>query len=177
MAPIACMICGNPVTTQQNNGRPRKICARRACSHALRQQYDKAYRGRLKARLTKVYTCAVDDWALPRDTPPVVQPFSWWVAQAAVIRETCRKCEGPVEGGYVPPTKETMGECAVVAHCRLCGAERMVIAGRGGAPYTPEGLADARAQTRRALPGNGPRRASRRGATRRWGKAEEKEEL
>lgn len=28
-----------------------------------------------------------------------------------------------------------MGECAVVAHCRVCGAERMVIAGRGGMPY------------------------------------------
>ena len=62
-------------------------------------------------------------------------PLGWWIAQANAIRETCERCEGPVEGVYVAPTKETMGECAVVAHCRICGRERMVTAGRNGIPY------------------------------------------
>ena len=77
---------------------------------------------------------------------PLPQPksYSWWVAQADQVRETCAKCEGPVEGAYAPPTPATHGECAVVAHCRLCGAERMVLCGRGGIPYEPSDLARAR---------------------------------
>lgn len=62
------------------------------------------------------------------------QPMTWWVAQADEIMERCQKCDGPVEGVYVPPTQSTLGECAVVAHCRICGRERVVITGRGGVP-------------------------------------------
>ncbi len=61
--------------------------------------------------------------------------MAWWIAQADQITGSCAKCEGLIVGAYIPPTQETMGECAVVAHCRLCGAERLVIAGRGGVPY------------------------------------------
>lgn len=69
-----------------------------------------------------------------RDPPIVPKPFSWWVAQADAITETCAKCEGPMEGVYVPPSQGNMEECAIVAHCR-CGVERMILAGRGGVPY------------------------------------------
>ena len=69
-----------------------------------------------------------------RPPPRVPKPFSWWVAQADQVSETCAKCEGAMEGVYVPPTQETMGECAVIAHCR-CGIERVVIAGRDRVPY------------------------------------------
>mgnify|MGYP001580033488 CR=1 FL=1 len=79
-------------------------------------------------------------------TPPVVaQSFSWWVAQADAVTATCAKCEGAMDGVYVPPTQATMGECAVVAHCRMCGAELMVIAGRAGVPYSQSDLDAARA--------------------------------
>ena len=78
------------------------------------------------------------DAAFAAEAPREVRPFSWWVTQAEAITETCPKCEGPVEGVYVPPSQANMGECAVVAHCRICGSERMVIAGRAGVPYGTE---------------------------------------
>ena len=71
----------------------------------------------------------------PLTPPQTPKSLTWWVAQAMGVMEQCVKCEGLVEGIYVPATRETMGECAVVAHCRICGWERVVLAGHGGVPY------------------------------------------
>ena len=76
----------------------------------------------------------------PREPVPEAQPFSWWVAQANEVDTRCPRCDGPVHGIYIPPTAATVGECAVVAHCRLCGREHVLIVGRAGVPYTQQGV-------------------------------------
>ena len=84
------------------------------------------------------------DAVVHAEPTPNVRPLVWWIAQAELITETCAKCEGPMTGQYITPTQGTMGECAVVANCRICGTERVVIAGRGGIPYSDADLAAAR---------------------------------
>ena len=69
-----------------------------------------------------------------QDTKPP-RPFSWWVAQADCIGGACPKCSGPTHGQYLPPSRHTMNECAVVEHCRICGWEHAVITGMSGRPY------------------------------------------
>ena len=69
----------------------------------------------------------------------VIQPkprsYSWWDAQAhALAGGTCPKCKGLTFGQYVPPTRATVNECAVIEHCRICGWERVVLQGRSGVP-------------------------------------------
>ncbi len=98
------------------------------------------------------------DRAILQERRMEARPFSWWVAQADAMMERCVKCEGPVEGVYVPPTQATMGECAVVAHCRICGAERMVLAGRGGVPYTDQASGQLRGPREKARRMNTSRR-------------------
>ena len=80
-------------------------------------------------------------------TPP--KPLSWWVAQTMGVMEWCGKCQEPVEGVYVPPTRETANECAVVAHCR-CGWERLVLAGMAGVPYEDQPRGTLETPRRRA---------------------------
>ena len=89
------------------------------------------------ASTRRPHTSVQDDWATPRTFAPP-QPFIWWVAQANQVTGTCEKCEGPIEGVYVPPTQGSEYECAVVAHCRVCGQERMILAGSAGVPYTDQ---------------------------------------
>ena len=116
-------------------GRSRDYCSK-SCARAAAMQRTAQRRAQ---RESEVFA------ALPPTPSLIPKPLVWWVAQAMGIMERCVKCEGPVEGTYVSATPETMGECAVVAYCRLCGRERMVIAGRGGIPYSQEELEAARA--------------------------------
>src|SRR3990167_468007 len=128
---LRCLICRAPLPPPVRiNGRPREYCSR-ACRRIQARRKDYAYRQRVKLGLTVPREGSTE----PRPKPQPSQPVSWWVAQAEAIRETCRVCEGPVEGVYVAPTQGTVGECAGVAHCRMCGRERVIIAGRMGVPY------------------------------------------
>ena len=127
-----CLVCQAPLTVKRYTGRPPRYCEGRECRRIQRQARDRAYHERRKAGLVQS----------PHDTPdrplaPLAPPqqVDWWAAQADAIEETCQVCQGPVFGVYVAPTRDTFGECAVVAHCRICGRERVVIAGRMGVPY------------------------------------------
>ncbi len=132
-----CKWCGEAFTIARSNGRPREYCQAAECQYQMKLAWTRRYRQRIKNGYVprergKLYPVVF--------TPPLIpKPITWWVAQAMGIVETCKACEGPVEGVYVAPTVETMGECAVVAHCRTCGRERMVLAGRGGVPYEEQG--------------------------------------
>ena len=129
-----CKHCHQTFFTR-TNGRPREYCDRLPCQREMRLTWGREYRQRLKEGYTPTQRRSRPDDLLPRAPEPSPKPVTWWVAQAMGIVETCEKCEGPVEGVYVAPTMATQGECAVVAHCRLCGRERMVLSGRMGVPY------------------------------------------
>lgn len=60
--------------------------------------------------------------------PP--QPSEWWVAQAAKVGGKCLKCRAETVGVYVPPTRDTHWECAIVEHCRVCGWETCMVRGQ-----------------------------------------------
>ena len=112
----------------------RSFCYRKACRYAMKLAWGVRYRQRIASG--EHVPNEQREKRTPTVRPPeiVPKPFSWWVAQADAVTETCTKCEGPMEGVYVPPSQGNMGECAIVAHCR-CGVERMILAGRGGVPY------------------------------------------
>jgi hypothetical protein len=146
-----CKHCHRTFIVMRVSGRPREFCYRPKCRYAMKLAWGRSYRRRIargehvpKERLVMTVP------TLPPPPPP--KPVTWWVAQAMGIVETCRACEGPVEGIYIAPTTETKGECAVVAHCRLCGRERMVLAGRAGVPYEDQSPGQLR----------GPREVARR---------------
>ena len=129
---LHCLVCHAPLTFKRHSGRPPQYCDKLACRRIQRRERDRAYDERRKAGLVRSPHESPERPLTPQAPP---QPVSWWVAQAEAIRETCSVCEGPVEGVYVAPTQGTVGECAVVAHCRMCGRERVIIAGRMGVPY------------------------------------------
>jgi uncharacterized OB-fold protein len=61
--------------------------------------------------------------------------YEWWDTEAKKLNGgKCSKCGGLLMGMYIPPSRETMNECAVVEHCRICGSERVAISGRNGVP-------------------------------------------
>ena len=136
MSPItSCVFCKDPLPQEfihRKLGRPRKWCAKLECCRLWKRKTQKTYQDRLRAGLV-IPRKNHDEYA-PREPPIPPKPLSWWLAQALSVEGACPKCAEPVEGVYVSPTQATMGECAVVAHCR-CGWERMVVAGRGGMPY------------------------------------------
>ena len=101
----------------------------------MRLAWGQKYRERIKDGHIPKERVKWEALSIPDPPPPAPKPVTWWVAQAMGIVETCERCEGPVEGVYVAPTMATQGECAVVAHCRICGRERMVLSGRMGVPY------------------------------------------
>ena len=148
--PRCCIILATP-RGHRGPGRSRDYCSK-SCARAAAAQRTAQRRAQREGEIFA---------ALPPTPSLIPKPLVWWVAQAMGIMERCIKCEGPVEGTYVSATPETMGECAVVAHCRLCGRERVVITGRGGVPYSLDELEAARAHRtpskttlwRRAHPG------------------------
>lgn len=130
------------------SGRPTEYCFRVVCRKAMKLAWGMRYRERIKAGyVPKEFAPRVKVVPPPAPTP---KPSPWWVAQAEAIRETCERCEGPVEGVYIPPTRETANECAVVAHCRLCGRERMVLSGMAGTPYEDQTREPLKGPKRRA---------------------------
>ena len=135
-------------------------CYRVECRVAMKRDWSVRYRRRIKEGHTPREQ-APRRLEIVRAPAPPPKPVTWWVAQAMGVMERCVKCDGPVEGVYVAPTQGTQGECAVVAHCRMCGAERMVLAGRGGVPYED--------QTRGVI--RGPREVARRMNTSRRARA------
>ena len=132
-----CTVCERPLPPPiRGSGRPREICSP-TCYLAYRRVIDRRHRARAKSG-----EGAIAPWRrgpVERTPLPVPQPFSWWVAQAEAVEGVCAKCEGPLVGVYVPPTRATVNECAVVAHCRVCGGERLVLAGCAGVPYDQKG--------------------------------------
>ncbi len=144
-----CLVCRAPLVLKRLTGRPPRYCDGPECRRVMRQARDRAYDERRKAGLVHSPHETLERPLTPLAPP---SPLSWWIEQAEAIQETCRVCAGPVVGVYVAPTVETMGECAVVAHCRVCARERMVLAGRGGVPYTEQGPGQLR----------GPRQVARR---------------
>ena len=124
-----CRICSGPLPPpKRNNGRPREFCSPK-CQRIAQRTRDAEYRRRVKLGLIEPRRVIVER---APEIPP--RPFSWWVAQTEEIAGTCAKCEGPIVGVYVPPTRATVNECAVVAHCRICGNERMILSGMAGVP-------------------------------------------
>jgi hypothetical protein len=70
-----------------------------------------------------------------REARPAPRPYFWWHEQARVLDGgTCPKCRGLTMGQYIPATRATESECAVIEKCRICGWERVVIKGRNGVP-------------------------------------------
>ena len=121
-----CALCEGPMTPQvRKSGRRKRYCSKACMSKSHDIQRRETYRVMRDKRVKVVILREIV-------TPP--QPVTWWVAQAMGVMEWCGKCQEPAEGIYVPPTRETMNECAVVAHCR-CGWERVVLAGMAGVPY------------------------------------------
>ncbi len=129
MTRYGCHWCNGPLPKRKPGtvGRPAYYCSD-TCFHKA------AWARRTERALLAEQTI---DGVVRAEPERTVRPLTWWVAQAEAIAETCAKCDGPVRGQYIPPTQSTMNECAVVAHCQLCGSERVLIAGHGGTPYAP----------------------------------------
>ncbi|HSE45003.1 MAG TPA: hypothetical protein VLA89_06710 [Gemmatimonadales bacterium] len=67
---------------------------------------------------------------------PTPKPFEWWVAQSRLVHGgVCAKCRGVTTGQYIPPSRGTMNECAVVENCQTCGWEHVHLTGMSGVPY------------------------------------------
>jgi len=130
-----CVICGAKFPPPiRLSGRPRQYCSD-ACRRAMARKADQEYRDRRKRGELAPPSERVE---IIREPQRPVMSVAWWSEQANKIDEICKACHGPVFGVYVAPTKETVGECAVVAHCRICGREWMIISGRMGVPYGQE---------------------------------------
>ena len=136
LGPVTCLFCEQIVPQRPPEEDPRGRLKRYCDRICQNRQAKKLSRERKLARDERKVELLVS-----RPTPEErrKKPLDWWVSQAHQVSGRCQVCEGPIEGMYIPPTVETQGECAVVAHCRVCGRERMLLAGRNQVPYEENG--------------------------------------
>ena len=136
IGPIFCIFCGQLVPQRSREEDPRGRL-KRYCSRSCKSKQARVLsQQRKEARRERAVELLVSRPTLEERRK---KPLDWWVSQAHQVSGRCQVCEGPIEGMYIPPTVETQGECAVVAHCRVCGRERMLLAGRNQVPYEENG--------------------------------------
>lgn len=75
------------------------------------------------------------DWSSCKNYTLNSQPVSWWTLMAQEYGgKECPRCGGLTRAFYFPPTRKSVGDCGILETCRLCGYEKVHLAGRWGAP-------------------------------------------